>query len=75
MPLADSVHKLAAKCKLCGQPAHFSLRTVASLETELVGGEDVYLPACRACYLAGAGPQPRAGARRSEVIPARPTAR
>ena len=55
MPLADSVHKLAAKCKLCGQPAHFSLRTVASLETELVGGEDVYLPACRACYLAGGG--------------------
>lgn len=51
VPLADSVTKLSAVCRRCGSPAPFTLRTVPEPETELIGGDEAYMPACRSCYL------------------------
>ena len=51
LPLADSVDKIMAQCALCGEPAPFASRTVASKETYLVGGSESYRPCCRRCYL------------------------
>ncbi|KAK3282696.1 hypothetical protein CYMTET_9577 [Cymbomonas tetramitiformis] len=48
--LADTVTKLSARCSRCNEPAHFSLRTVVDADTTLVGGSEMYAPACRTCY-------------------------
>lgn len=48
--LADTVTKLSARCSRCNEPAHFSLRTVVDSDTTLVGGSEMYTPACRTCY-------------------------
>eukprot|EP00242_Pyramimonas_sp_CCMP2087_P004288 CAMPEP_0198197428 /NCGR_PEP_ID=MMETSP1445-20131203/1056_1 /TAXON_ID=36898 /ORGANISM="Pyramimonas sp., Strain CCMP2087" /LENGTH=319 /DNA_ID=CAMNT_0043866719 /DNA_START=163 /DNA_END=1122 /DNA_ORIENTATION=- len=50
LPLADTVTKLRARCEGCGGAALFSLRTIASTSQTLVGGADMYMPACRRCY-------------------------
>ena len=47
LPLCDDVSKLAAKCAVCGAPAFFTRRLADSEEQELVGGADIYEPACR----------------------------
>ncbi len=49
IPLAERITKLHALCK-CGREAPFSKRIVSSEETILIGGEESYQPACRACY-------------------------
>ena len=50
IPLAESVHKMTAVCKLCFRTAHFSKRTTNDTAVEVIGGEDMYIPVCRACY-------------------------
>lgn len=53
IPLADSVTKLTARCELCGKRAFFTLRKTEELQTELIGGPDVYMPVCRQHYVGG----------------------
>ncbi|XP_057792948.1 LOW QUALITY PROTEIN: thymidine kinase a [Salvia miltiorrhiza] len=50
IPLADTVTKLTARCELCGKRAFFTLRKTGELQTELIGGADVYMPVCRLHY-------------------------
>ncbi|KAL6571970.1 Thymidine kinase a [Orobanche minor] len=50
IPLADTVTKLTARCEICGKRAFFTLRKTDDLQTELVGGADVYMPVCRMHY-------------------------
>ena len=50
IPLAESVHKMTAVCKLCFRTAHFSKRTTNDTAVEVIGGEDMYIPVCRSCY-------------------------
>jgi thymidine kinase len=52
IPHAESVTKLTALCKRCGDgtPACFSKRLVKCTERELVGSEGVYTAVCRKHY-------------------------
>jgi thymidine kinase len=56
IPLAESVQKMAAVCKLCFQTAHFSKRTTDHTCIEMIGGKDSYMPLCRRCYNAATLP-------------------
>ena len=49
IPLAEFVVKLSAVCK-CGKDAFYTKRTAESEEIELIGGEELYMPACRECF-------------------------
>ncbi|XP_062013633.1 thymidine kinase a-like [Rosa rugosa] len=53
IPLADSVTKLTSRCELCGKPAFFTLRKTEEMQTEVIGGADVYMPVCRKHYVSG----------------------
>ncbi|PRQ28244.1 putative thymidine kinase [Rosa chinensis] len=53
IPLADSVTKLTSRCELCGKPAFFTLRKTEEMQTEVIGGADVYMPVCRQHYVSG----------------------
>lgn len=53
IPLADTVTKLTARCELCGKRAFFTLRKTNEMQTELIGGADVYMPVCRQHYTNG----------------------
>ncbi|XP_031490582.1 pentatricopeptide repeat-containing protein At4g16470-like [Nymphaea colorata] len=53
VPLADTVTKLKARCELCGKHASFTLRKSGEMQTELIGGADVYMPVCRQHYVNG----------------------
>lgn len=53
VPLAETVTKLKARCELCGKHAPFTLRKSGELQTELIGGADVYMPVCRQHYVNG----------------------
>ncbi|KAM5588896.1 thymidine kinase a [Rosa sericea] len=53
IPLADSVTKLTSRCELCGKPAFFTLRKTEEMQTEVIGGADVYMPVCRRHYVSG----------------------
>ncbi|KAL6207235.1 hypothetical protein ACLB2K_024479 [Fragaria x ananassa] len=53
IPLADSVTKLTSRCELCGKPAFFTLRKTEEIQTEVIGGADVYMPVCRKHYVNG----------------------
>ncbi|GMG98745.1 hypothetical protein Nepgr_000585 [Nepenthes gracilis] len=53
IPLADSVTKLTARCEFCGKRAFFTLRKTEEIQTELIGGADVYMPVCRQHYVNG----------------------
>ncbi|KAG8640509.1 thymidine kinase [Manihot esculenta] len=53
IPLADTVTKLTARCELCGKRAFFTLRKTEEIQTELIGGADVYMPVCRQHYVNG----------------------
>nr|CCC93315.1 unnamed protein product [Trypanosoma congolense IL3000] len=50
IPAAESVTKLSAVCMSCGCDAHYTHRTVQSEQRELIGGADIYIATCRACY-------------------------
>ncbi len=51
--MCDKIEKLPSLCKICcnGTNAIFSHRTSKNLCQKLIGGQDEYLPLCRACYL------------------------
>jgi thymidine kinase len=54
IPLADSVEKLAAFCRQCGDgtPGLFSYRHSGPHDQQvIVGGSDCYATLCRECYL------------------------
>lgn len=51
-PMAESIDKLTAVCKLCGLDASFSRRLSASKKTVAIGGADMYIPVCRQCFTA-----------------------
>ncbi|BBH00650.1 Pentatricopeptide repeat superfamily protein [Prunus dulcis] len=53
IPLADSVTKLTSRCELCGNRAFFTLRKTEEMQTELIGGAEVYMPVCRQHYVGG----------------------
>lgn len=53
VPLADSITKLTARCELCGKRAFFTLRKSEEVQTELIGGCDIYMPVCRQHYVNG----------------------
>ncbi|KAF5728850.1 hypothetical protein HS088_TW21G01004 [Tripterygium wilfordii] len=53
IPLANSVTKLNARCEICGKRAFFTLRKTEEIQTELIGGADVYMPVCRQHYVGG----------------------
>ncbi|KAL8238082.1 hypothetical protein R6Q59_019163 [Mikania micrantha] len=53
VPLADTVTKLTARCEQCGKRAPFTFRKTNEIETQLIGGADVYMPLCRKHYVYG----------------------
>ena len=50
VPVAERLTKLSAVCADCQFEASFTSRTTESKEIELIGGEDIYKPTCRACF-------------------------
>jgi thymidine kinase len=46
IPFASCVHKFISKCYICGQDAPFTKRLIASKEQIIVGGANIYQPAC-----------------------------
>ena len=50
IPMAESVHKITAVCKICFRDAHFSRRITADTRVEVIGGSDMYIPVCRDCF-------------------------
>ena len=51
IPLAENVTKLDAVCVEWNHLASFTKRTCDSKETELIGGDEIYRPVCRGCFL------------------------
>lgn len=51
IPVAEKVTKLTAVCRSCSRDAAFTIRLCESLDVELIGGHELYQPACRKCYL------------------------
>lgn len=49
IPHADEITRLHAFCKVCnnGTKAYFTKRTIANIETVLIGGSQEYIPVCR----------------------------
>ena len=56
IPMAESVQKITAVCKVCFRDAHFSKRITADKRVEVIGGADMYIPVCRDCFHAPYGP-------------------
>lgn len=52
MALADTVTKLKAVCKRCGEDAFQSLRNSNEKAVKVIGGSGMYEPVCRECYTA-----------------------
>jgi len=50
MAIAESVTKVHAVCVVCGNPALYSYRLVASEAKVLLGEKESYEPRCRICY-------------------------
>ena len=52
IPYCDDITKLKAFCAGCktGKKGLFSKRTIQN-ETQLVIGNDIYMPVCRSCYV------------------------
>ena len=50
VPCAESVVKLSALCKKCGNEAHFTKRTTNITTTVHIGGAEDYLAVCRYHY-------------------------
>jgi thymidine kinase len=51
IPLAEKVKKLAAICRQCSFNASYTFRTAQSDQLELIGGESMYKPLCRECFI------------------------
>ena len=50
IPLAEKVNKLCAVCVYCTSEAAFTKRIIESKEIQLIGGDEMYKPVCRACF-------------------------
>jgi thymidine kinase len=50
MAIAESVTKVHAVCVVCGNPALYSYRLVASDAKILLGEKETYEPRCRVCF-------------------------
>ena len=50
IPMAESVQKITAVCKICFRDACFSKRITADTRVEVIGGADMYIPVCRDCF-------------------------
>lgn len=50
---ADKIKELKTLCFNCGEIARFNKRLVESKEQVVIGGNDVYKPVCRKCFLKG----------------------
>mmetsp|Transcript_14171 Transcript_14171/g.19266 ORF Transcript_14171/g.19266 Transcript_14171/m.19266 type:complete len:199 (+) Transcript_14171:175-771(+) len=50
VPKAEKIKQLHAICKLCFEPASFTLRTCQDQNMELIGGAEAYMPVCRECF-------------------------
>ena len=52
IPHAEAFERLSAFCSVCknGTEAHFSKRTIRTVEQIAIGGADSYIPVCRAHY-------------------------
>jgi thymidine kinase len=50
IPKCEKVKKLSAICKMCKDKASFTFRTASGDNDKLIGGEDMYMPLCRACH-------------------------
>lgn len=51
VPKCEKIKQLSAICKICYHNASFSLRTCTDDNIELIGGEDLYMPVCRECFV------------------------
>jgi thymidine kinase len=51
IPKCEKVKQLHAICKICFSQASFSLRTTTDDAIELIGGQDMYMPVCRECFV------------------------
>ena len=51
LPIAEKVTKLSAVCAVCAMDAAFTQRTIESSEVELIGGNELYRPVCRKCFM------------------------
>lgn len=51
MAVADTVTKLKAVCKHCGEDAYQSLRISEETGVTVVGGSETYEPVCRECFI------------------------
>ena len=51
VPKCEKIKQLNAICKICYYKASFSLRTCVDDNVELIGGEDLYMPVCRECFI------------------------
>ena len=47
---SDSIQNLNAICYFCNDDANFSLRITNQKEEIVVGGDNIYKPACRSCF-------------------------
>jgi len=69
VPLCETVTKLTAVCMMCHtREASFTRRTVASSENVLIGGADMYIATCRACYNNPVPPSPARMVRVQDAI-------
>ena len=50
IPKCEKIKKLTAICKLCKQNASFTFRTASKDNTNMIGGENMYMPLCRECH-------------------------
>ena len=53
IPMAEEVVKISAVCSGCGGQAAFTRRIAASLEIQMIGGAESYVPNCRRCFEEG----------------------
>jgi len=47
---ADKIIHLKSVCEYCGAKASFTLRTTNDSDDLVVGGAEMYKPACRKCF-------------------------
>ncbi|MBI95537.1 hypothetical protein CL656_00075 [bacterium] len=50
IPISDSVNKLSALCKICGEKASFTKRNTSSDKKILIGNDNIYSAVCRHHY-------------------------
>lgn len=70
LAVAEEVDKMHAVCVRCGEPAHYSQRTVVNAAQVLVGDVEAYEARCRRCYEPNFGESPRPPQRVKATVPA-----